>query len=910
MPDWKQIVRIRLAHTKLEPTNEAEIVDELAQHLEEHYQALRSEGANEAEAYSAAVDELSGSELLLHELRPMKEKPEPLSANNDAGRRAWIADLQQDVRYGSRTLRRQPVFTLVAILTLALGIGANTVMFSVVNGVLLRPLDFPEPERLVMIWTDNPTHQLGFHEFPAANSDLPEWRATATSFAEIAGYQSTSSADLSEDGDPERIGAVEVTANLLPTLSIQPLIGRHLSLQEEQPGHDQVAIISYDLWQRRYGGVEEILDKTITVNQVRRRIIAVLPPHFNFPRATEMPQVYNLPEKTDLWMPLAKDASFWQKRTQRGPVCLVARLKPGVTLTQAQAEMEKIAANQATFYPDTHQGWQVWLTPLFNQVIGQTRVPLLVLLSAVGILLLIACANLTSLLLAKGASRRREIAVRAAIGAGRFRIIRQLLTESVLLGLLGGGFGLLFGYWGLHILLIFIPSSVPRLEDVSLDGRVFLFTASISLLTGVLFGLAPAWQAARLNLVGALKNSTQTNTRQRAGINSHGLLVSAQIALVAVLLVAAILMLKSFRRLMTVDPGFTAQGVATFQLALPWARYSDDAQRAQFYQQAQSRLRSLPGVQQVGAISRLPLSSSENMNYIAIEGAESAPRGQEPLAEDHLITPGYFDAMGMRLVSGRDFNEVEGIDKPLVAIVNETLARKFFPDGKAIGKRIKWILDDKEWRTIVGVVRDVRGRALDVEPRPQFYHPFAESPTEDEMSFAVRADAAALPSLRHAIQQELKQLDPTIPAANFRMMPELLTRAIARPRFSSLLLSLFAALALLLAFVGLYGVMAHGVTQRRREIGIRIAIGAQRRNVLAMIIRQGMRPVLIGMVVGLGAAFAFTRVLASQLYEVSPTDSGTFALVAIGLFTVALTACYIPARRATQIDPVKTLRLE
>ena len=909
MRDWKQIVRARLANTKLEPTSEADVVDELAQHLEERYQALRNEGAGEAEAYSAAIDELSESELLLHELRKMNVKPEPPSASNDTGRRVWFADLRQDVRYGFRTLRRQPAFTLVAILTLALGIGATTAMFSVVNGVLLRPLGFHEPERLVMIWTDNPAYQLGFHEFPAANSDLPEWRATATSFEEIAGYQSTTSADLSEDGDPERIGAVEMTANLLPTLSIQPLIGRHLSLQEEQPGHDQVAIISYDLWQRRYGGVNDVLDKTITVNQVRRKIIAVLPPGFNFPRATEMPQVYNLPEKTDLWMPLAKDASYWQKRGQRGLACLIGRLRPDVTLTQAQAEMEIIAANQAVSYPDTHQGWRVWLRPLFNQVIGQTRVPLLVLLAAVAVLLLIACANITSLLLAKGATRRREIAVRAAIGAGRFRIIRQLLTESVLLGLCGGAFGLLFGYGALRVLLTFIPPNVPRLQDVSLDGRVFIFTASVSLLTGVLFGLAPAWQAAKLNLVEAMKNPNQAST-QRARVNSHSLLVSVQIALVAVLLVGALLMLKSFRRLMMVDPGFSAQGVATFQLALPWARYPDNAQRAQFYQQAQARLRSLPGVQHVGAISRLPLSSSENMNYIAIEGAEPARRGQEPLAEDRLITPGYFDAMGVRVVSGRDFNEVDGTNKSLVAIVNETLARKFFPHGNAIGKRIKWVLDDKEWRTIVGVVRHVRGHAIEVKPRPQLYYPFAESPLEDEMSFAVRTDGSGLPSLRQAIQQELKQLDPTIPVANFRMMPELLTRAVARPRFSSLLLSLFAALALLLAFVGLYGVMAHGVTQRTREIGIRMAVGAKRSNVLAMIIRQGMRPVLVGMVVGLGAALAFTRVLASQLYEVSPTDSGTFALVAIGLFTVAFTACYIPARRATQIDPVKTLRFE
>ena len=906
MPDWKQIVRRRLANTPLEPTSEADIVDELAQHLEDRYQALRSDGANEKEAFAIVVDEFGESELLLKELRLMEVKSEPPPATNSAGLTRLFGDLRQDVRYAFRTLRRQPGFTLVATLTLALGIGANTAIFSIVNGVLLRPLGFHEPERLFMIWTDNPAYQLGFHEFPAANSDLPEWRAIATSFDQIAGYQ-TALADLSEDGDPERVGAVEVTANLMPTLTVHPVIGRHLSVQEEQPGQDAVAMISYDLWLRRYGGSNQILDKSITVNQVRRKIIAVMPQGFNFPRAAEMPQAYNLPEKADLWVPLARDSSYWQKRMQRGLVCLIGRLKPGVTASQAQAEMDSIAARQAVAYPDTHKGWRVWLTPLFNQVVGRTRLPLLVLLGAVGILLLITCANITSLLLTKAASRRREIAVRVAIGADRWRIIRQLMTESIVLGVLGGICGLLLGYSALHTLLIFVPTNVPRLQNVSLDSQVLLFTAFISLLTGVLFGLAPACQASKLNLTEALKSSTRNSAGKR--INSHSFLVSVQIALVAVLLVSAILMLKSFRRLLAVDPGFKPQGVATFQISPSWARYSDGGQRRQFFQQVQSRLRSLPGVQAVGAVSRLPLTGNENMNYFAIDGAQPVPRGQEPLAEDRVVTPGYFNAVGVSFVSGRDFDERDG-NKPLVAIVNETMVRKFFPDGKAVGRRIKWVLDDEEWRTIVGVVRDVRGYSLEREARPQFYYPFAEAPWEDAMSFAVRVDAPALPSMNHAIQQELKQLDPTIPAANFRTMTELVTNAVARPRFSALLLALFAALALMVAFVGLYGVIAQGVTQRTREIGIRMAVGARQSDVLALMIRQGMRPALTGLTLGLFAAFVFTRLLASQLYEVSPTDPATFVLVAVGLFVVAFTACFIPARRATQIDPAKTLRFE
>lgn len=900
MPDWKQEIRSRLANTRLEPTSEADIVDELAQHLEDRYQALRSAGADEQTAYAAVTNELGESELLSHE---MDVKTEPVTSS-----RNFFTDIKQDIKYSLRTLRRQPAFALVTTLTLALGIGANTAIFSVVNGVLLRPLGFREPEGLFMIWTDNPAYQLGFHEFPAANSDLPEWRATATSFEQIAAYQ-TASADISDDGDPERVGAVEVTANLISTLGVAPMMGREFLVQEEQPGHDNVAIISYDLWQRRYGGAEQILGKEITVNQVRRQIIAVMPLGFNSPRASEMPQAYNLPEKADLWLPLARNAKYWQNHQQRGLVCLLGRLKRGVTVVQAQAEMDSIAARQAMSYPQTHKGWHVWLTPLYSQVIGRTRMPLLILLGAVGVLLLIACANITSLLLAKSTARRREIAVRAAIGAARSRIIRQLLTESILLGLLGGCIGLLFGYFGLSVLLTFIPANVPRLQDVSLNGQVFLFTAFISLLTGVLFGLAPALQASKLNLVEALKNSLQTNSGGTR-IRSQSVLVCMQVALVTVLLVGSVLMLKSFRRLLSVDPGFRPQGVATFQISLPWSRYSDAPQRKVFFDETASRLRSLPGVYAAGAVSRLPLTGSESMGYLAIEGAQPVPRGQEPLAEDRKVTPGYFEAMGVSFVSGRDFDERDDHTRPRVAIVNETLVRKFFPGGNAVGRRIKWVLDDEGWRTIVGVVRDVRGHALEVEPRPQFYHPFAEEPDEDAMSFAVRADASAMPFLSSSIKQELKQLDPSIPAANFRTMPELMMRAVARPRFSSFLLAVFAGLALLLAFVGLYGVVAHGVTQRTREIGIRMAVGAQRSDVLALIIRQGMQPALAGLILGLLSAFALTRVLASQLYEVSPTDPATFVLVGVGLLIVAFAACCIPARRATSIDPVTTLRFE
>ena len=814
----------------------------------------------------------------------------------------------QDLRYGVRMLLKHRGFTLIAVLTLALGIGANAAIFSVVNGVLLKPLAFRDPERLLMLWTDSPAWNLGFHELPPANSDLPEWRATATAFEQIAALQ-TKLADLSDNGQAERVGGVNISVNLLPMLGVRPFLGRQFSTEEEQRGQDRVVMISYDLWQRRFGGDAGIIGKKIAVNDVPRTIIAVMPEGFHFPRASEMPQGYHLPERADLWTPLAKEPTYWENRIQR-QLILIGRLKAGVGLAQAQAEMDAIAARQARTYPQTHDGWRVWLKPLFNQIVGRTRTPLLILLGAVGFLLLIACANIASLLLARGMARGREMAVRAAIGAGRARIIRQLLTESLLLAALGGGAGLLFGSWGLNLLLKFIPPNAPRVQDVTLDTKVLLFTALISLITGVLFGLVPAWQSSKVNLAEALNDAGRANSARRS-YRSYRLLVTAEVALVTILLVGAALMLQSFQRLLTVDPGFKPEGVATFDLLLPWRRYSENEKRGQLYEQARLRLSNLPGVRAVGAISNLPLSGNENVTWISVEGTEPAPRGKEPVAEDRLITPSYFEAMGIGLVSGRGFDQTDGATTPPVVIVNETLARKFFPGGNAVGKRIKRVLDDKEWRTIVGVVRDVRGYALETQTRPQIYHPLAQDPGEtDEMTMALRVDASALPSLRIAIQQELEQLDAAIPVANYRTMQQLVADAVARPRFSALLLGLFAATALLLTIVGLYGVVAHGVNQRTREIGIRMALGAQRTNVLALIINQGMQPALIGLGIGIGGAFVLTRLLSSQLYEVKATDPVTFVLVAASLLLIALAACYIPARRATKINPMAALHHE
>jgi predicted permease len=873
---------------------EEELENELRFHLEKEIEANIKRGMKPEEARFAALRSFGGVERV-------KE-----GSRDERGLRL-MEELWQDLRYGARTLSKNPSFALIAVFTWALVIGANTAIFTVINGVLLRPLAFHDPDRLFMIWMDNSTFQLGFHELPASNADLPEWRATATSFEQMAAFQS-SPADLSGGGDPEHVGGVKITANLLPMLGVQPFLGRGFSIDEEKPGQDQAALISYALWQRRFGGDREILGKKITINGTQRIVIGVLPEGFHFPRATETPQAYDFPEKTDLWTPLAKDAGYWLNRSQRQWIPIIGRLKAGVTQMQAQAEMDAIAMRQARDYPQTHEGWRIWLKPMFNQVVGQTRTPLLILMGAVGILLLIACANVASLLLVRAAARRRELALRAALGASRARIIRQLLTESLLIATLGGGFGLLLGYWGLGALLSFIPPSMPRLQNISLDTRAILFTALISMLTGVLFGLAPAWQASKTTLAEVLKDAGRANSA-RSAIRSHSLLVTVEVALAAALLVGAALMLQSFQRLLEVDPGFKPESVATFEVSLPGTRYPDGGQRSQFYDRARMQLSSLPGVSLVGAISNLPLSGNESMDYFAVEGAAPAPRGKEPVAEDRVITPDYFEAIGMNLVSGRVFEAKDDAGKPPVGIINETLARQFFPEGNAVGKHIKRILSDKEWITIVGVVRDVRSHALATRARPQFYRPHAQAPY-GRMTMAIRAEAASLPSIRSAIQRELKQIDATIPMANFRTMGELMAKAAARPRFSALLLGLFAAAALILTIVGLYGVVAYGVNQRTREIGVRLALGAQRRNVLAMIIRQEMRPAFVGVGIGMVGALGLMNLLTSQLYEIKPTDPATFGIVALLLLLVSIVACYIPARRAAKIDPIVAIKYE
>jgi predicted permease len=808
----------------------------------------------------------------------------------------------RDLRYGIRILLKNPDFTLIAVFTLALGIGANTAIFSVVNAVLIKALPFQEPDRIVMLWTDNPALNLGIRELPPLPADLIEWRRQAETFEQIAAIRS-GPADLSEDGDPERVGGVDVTANFFAVLGVQPQLGRGFSLDEEQPGKDKVAIISHDLWQRRFGGETNIIGRFINVNRERRAVIGVMPPRFSFPRGAEMPAVYGLMPQTDVWLPYAESAEYWQRGGSREYIA-IGRIKPGISLVQAQAEMSDLARRQAATSPENHLGWTIHLRPLAMQVSHQTRPVLFILLGAVGFVLLIACANVANLLLCRSAARQKEMAVRTALGAGWSRIIRQLITESVLLSAAGGAIGLLVGAWCLPAIIAICPPNIAGLNETKLDGQVLLFTVFVSLVTGVLFGLAPAWHASRINLTGMLNAGGRTGSAAGRG-RIQNLLVIAEVALAVALLAGAGLMVQSLLRLQAVDPGFKPEQVAAFDVGLHGGKYDNGDEKRQFYREARERLSALPGIRAVAAISSLPLGGRGSARDFYVEGHPPPSLGGTPNAENREITPGYFDTMGVTMLRGRDFTNHDTAGQLQVCVINETIMRDFFNGADPIGKRLKYGGEIYPWLTVVGVVRDIRGYALEMKPIPQVYRP-VEQDTETFMTFVVRAEGVEM--LERTLRAELKSIDPAMPLANFRTMEGLVGDALARPRFSAFLLSLFAATALLLTVVGLYGVVAYAVSQRTHEIGIRIALGASGRDVLALVIRQGMLSAVIGLAVGVLCALGLTRALATQLYGVKPADLPTFACVSLILLFAALAACWFPARRAAKVDPVIALR--
>jgi predicted permease len=859
-----------------------ELDAELRYHLEREVEQNLQEGMSPEEARSAALKAFGGVEQAKEECRQAR------------GVRL-IEDLWQDLWYGVRMLWKKPSFTLVAVLTLALGIGATTAIFTVAYAVLLRPLPYQNADRTVYVWARNKSE--GITEGYLTYSDVIDYRARSQSFKYLAAY-TTVVTNLTDAGEPERIEGFSVTSDFFRVLGASPLIGRTFTADDDREDSD-IVILSYGLWQRKFGGDPGVIGKTIKLDMFwgnSFEVIGVMPRDFQFP------------ERSELWT----HASFNDPPTHDDTHIFRALglLKSGVTLAQAQAESDGIAQRLAEEYPKSNGGWGLNLVSLPEYIFGKTRIALFVLIGAVGFLLLIACMNIANLQLVRALSRRREMAVRTALGAGRWRIVRQLLTESLLLSLIGGAVGLISAFWCIHLLHVFGPQSMPRLADVGINMGSLLFTAGISLLVGVLFGIAPAFYVSRADLNELLKEGGRSAATSPAGKRARHLLVVAQMALALTLLVGAGLLIKSFLRLRDVSPGFDPEGLLTLSISLTRADYPQgDARRTAFFKEALAHVAAIPGVTSVGAISHLPLGGRGVNTQFTLEG------NADPTASADLrvISPDYFSAIKIPLLGGRWFTDRDTQQTPNAIVVNETFARIFFPGNSPVGRRmtIKGLGPPQPLFTgeIIGVVGDVRHRGLEEDARPEMYVSYLQNTVWPVMNLVIRTTgdpAGFVP----AVRREIQAIDKGQPIFNVKTMAQLLSESMAQRRFNMLLLASFAAIALSLAAVGIYGVISYTVSLRTHEIGVRMALGAQAADVLKLVVGQGMLLVFIGTTIGLISALALTPVMTSLLYGVGPTDPMTFAIVILVLAFTALFSCYIPARRATKVDPLVALRYE
>jgi putative ABC transport system permease protein len=816
-----------------------------------------------------------------------------------------MENLLKDVRYALRMLRKNPAFSAVAVLTLALGIGANTAMFSVVNGVLLKPLPYRDSREVVHVWGK-------LRDVPRNWLSDPEWWELTDShpaFSQISAYEPGNGANLSRPGvDPLRITVASSTSSLFQLLGVQAELGRTFVPDEDQPGHSQVALLSHKLWKNEFGGDPSIVGRKIQLDAESYDVVGILPESFHFEG------------DNDVWTPLGLNRAKQGNRGSHG-LTVLARLGPGVSIEQGNQAVEQFAHQLGREYPDYYRpdtDWGMYVTPLQVDVVGSIRPALWVLLGAVAFVLLIACANIANLLLARASARQKEIAIRAALGAGKGRLIRQLLTENLVLALLGGSLGLLLALWGVKVIVALSAGSLPRAEGIKVNGEVLLFTLAVSVLTGLLVGLAPAWHVAYEALSDSLKERASSQVgRQRV----RGVLVVSEVALSLILLVGAGLMIRSFQRLLKVDPGFKTEHLLTLQTSLPPAKYSNDASVTNFYRTLEERLQHLPGVKSVGAVSELPLSGVYSSGSAVFEHTPvdlpKLPKLELSYYESDLrfATPGYFSAMNIPLVKGRLPSDSDTENAPLVAFVDADFARRFWPNSDPIGQRIA--IDSvnpnppfmPRWRTVVGIVGHVKHYSLEETGREQVYFPHAQRAFSRDLFLVVRANSDPT-SLANSIREQVLAMDPEQPIYGVSTMDQLLETSVAQPRLNLVLLALFAALALVLASVGIYGIISYSVTQRTREIGIRMALGAGQGTVLRMIVSQGLRLTAIGLLIGVAGALVLTRLISALLFGVSATDPATFIVTLLVLGGVALLASYLPARRAAGVDPLVALHHE
>lgn len=886
---WFNVLRDRIRALRQRETVINDIDREMRSHLELQVEANIRAGMSEREAREQAM-------------RSFGNVNRAVDAAYDVKGGGLLETLAQDIRYGVRMLAKHKAFTGIAVLTLALGIGANTAIFSVVNELLLRPLPFRDADRIVMLWEVTPE---GRHQNTTSRANFRAWRAQSTSYENIAAF-TDQRFNLTSDGEPEELSVQFATPELFQVLGVDPLLGRTFLPDDGEPGKPPIAVLSYGLWQRRFGGQASIIGQPITLSGIKFTVTGVMPANFQF----HIKQRSGTGRPAELWtilpMPTGGTAN------ERGRfLSAVGRLKAGVPADQAAAELRTIAARLSDEAPQFNKNYSAEVLPLREQFFGNVRRPLWLMLGAVGFVLLIACANVANLLLSLATSREKEIAVRAALGARRSRIVRQLLTESLLLALLGSALGLGFAWLGIKALMLIAPKDLVSFQSVSLNVTVLLWTLGVSILTGIIFGLAPALHISRLNLNDSLKDGGKSESGQASGSRKlRSALVVSEIALAVVLLASAGLLIRSFIRLQQVDRGFNTDNVLTMVVRLPDAKYRDDPQVVAFFNQALEKIRQLPSVRSAGMVNFLPLYGGLGSNTgFKILGQPEPPPGQGPSTDVRVVDSEYFPAMGIPLLRGRNFTNVELREPRQKILINEALARTYFASEDPIGQRLDVAMFEKPTPAeIIGVVGNVRYDSLVDESPPAVYFPHPDL-AYSFMTLVVRTDGEPA-AIAPAIQREIRTLDPNQPVSDVRTMNQVMSEWVGRSRFNTLLLGLFAGLATLLSTVGIFGVMNYSVALRTRELGLRLAVGAQPRQVLLLVLKQGLVLTIAGVVLGLAAAFALTRLLSGLLFGVGAVDATTFATISLLLIVVSLLACYLPARRAMRIDPLTALRYE
>jgi predicted permease len=888
-----QDLRFRLRALLRKNVMDRELSEELRFHFDNEVEKHRRAGMDEDEAKRRARGVFGTLEQISEDC-------------HDARGISFLEAAIQDVRYGLRAMHKNPGFFGIAGLALALGIGASMAVFSLVNTILLKPLPYPNANRVVMLWREGPLAGVG--DMPWAPAEYSVLARAATPFQNLGGFKKESF-NLTGTSNPELLEGVRASAGLFPALGVEPSLGRTFTRDEDQPGHDHVTVLSNRLWRSRFGGDAGIVGKTIDLNGFPYTVIGVMPGSFTFPNQDGIPPILDLPKETQLWVPLALPVA----PKGANEIGVIGQLRPDGTPDQAVQSMKLFERSLEEQFPQA-KGWSSRVVLLTQQTVTDARRPLLLLLGAVSVVLLISCANVAGLTLNRSLGRRRELTLRGALGAGRSRLVRQLMTESLLLACVGGILGIIFGEVSLYLIKHFGPDSIPHLHETALDWRVAGFAFGITLMTGLLSGLAPAFGATRMNMLEALKEGGQRSGGSATGPRIRNALLITQFAMALVLVIAAGLLVRSFYSMLRANAGFDAARVVTFELPLPAPKYADTGRMAQLYAQVLLRLQSLPAVQSAGVASVVPLGGVPDGTVIRMPEHPARDRSDQPFANYSFASPGYFATIGTPLLRGRDFRDADTLASVLVTIITSSMAKKYFHGEDPIGKQVGVGSVKIPVRTIIGVVADIKHASLREEPDPEMFVPYTQNeirtwPSMQTMQFAVRTrmDQTAI---AESVRQAVFAVDPDLPVAKLATLVTLVDKSTTADRFSMLLVGFFGLLALLLASIGMYGVISYSVMQRTPEIGVRMALGAQRSQIFVMILRQASRLAVAGIAIGLIAALAATRLMTRFLYGVQPADPLTFAAVSLLLASVAFLACYLPARRAMRVDPMIALRYE